>query len=120
MSQGPYHQRLYHIALRAAWERAQEEGIYRTGTLASDGFIHCSTREQVVRVANSVYTGLTGLLLLVINHEALLAPVKYEQPAPNVPERFPHIYGTLNLDAVERVLEFPPNADGTFTLPPEA
>jgi uncharacterized protein (DUF952 family) len=32
-------------------------------------------------------------------------------------ELFPHLYGTLNLDAVEDVLAFPADQDGSFALP---
>jgi hypothetical protein len=34
-------------------------------------------------------------------------------------ELFPHLYGALNLDAVKRVVAFPSNVDGSFSLPPE-
>jgi uncharacterized protein (DUF952 family) len=32
---------------------------------------------------------------------------------------FPHIYGDLNLDAVDKVLEFPCQENGGFNLPPD-
>lgn len=34
-------------------------------------------------------------------------------------EQFPHIYGSLNVDAVLKVLDFEPREDGLFELPKE-
>jgi uncharacterized protein (DUF952 family) len=31
---------------------------------------------------------------------------------------FPHVYGTINLDAVTRVLDFEPDHAGRWSLPP--
>jgi uncharacterized protein (DUF952 family) len=42
--------------------------------------------------------------------------VRDESPAGG-DERFPHIYGPLNLDAVTQVLPFEPSDDGLFSLP---
>ena len=108
---------IFHITQRAAWERAQEEGSYRTGSLKSEGFIHCSTQGQVLPVANLLYKGVNDLVLLVIDENKLGAEVKYERPAPHIKNEFPHLYGELNLDAVLRVVDFPPQEDGTFKLP---
>lgn len=118
---------ILHITRPADWHAAQQSGSYRGDTLDSQGFIHCSTAEQVVRVANVVFYGQTDLLLLVIDTEKVTAEVKFEppidphtgQPEPGKTDLFPHIYGALNLDAVVKVVAFPPDADGTFTLPPE-
>jgi uncharacterized protein (DUF952 family) len=62
------------------------------------------------------------LLLALVDTEQLHAELKYEPPYEGEQEvesgeLFPHLYGTLNLDAVIRVLEFEPQADGTFRLP---
>lgn len=116
---------ILHIAHQQDWEAALESGAYQGPTLAKEGFIHCSTDSQALRVANNFYRGQTDLVLLVIDTDKLVAALKYEapinpqtgQPEPEIQELFPHIYGAINLDAVPKVIPFLPNADGTFTLP---
>lgn len=110
--------RIYHITTRDQWQAARAAGEYRAESLDAQGFIHASTRGQVVDTANLVFRGLGGLVLLCIDESRISAPVKYEAPdGPGHREGaglFPHIYGPLNLDAVTRVLEFPCGEDGTF------
>ncbi len=108
-----------HITPHEAWEAGLAAGVYRDASLDAQGFIHCSTPEQVVPVANAIFRGQAGLALLCIAPEKLAAPLVYE-PSPEDPtcgQRFPHLYGPLNLDAVIAVLDFPPNPDGSFRLP---
>jgi uncharacterized protein (DUF952 family) len=113
---------ILHITTRADWETAKRNGVYEAPSLASEGFIHCSTLDQVIATANAFYRGAHDLVLLVIDESATTAQVKYEPAAdpgrtgPNA--RFPHLYGPLNLDAVVRIDNFPPNPDGTFSLDP--
>lgn len=112
---------ILHITTRAAWEDAQAARVYRPASLTGEGFIHFSTLAQVTRVADAFYRGQPGLLLLVVDPARLRAPLRYEPPAedPGSAERFPHLYGPLNVDAVVRVVPFAPNADGSFSLPAE-
>jgi uncharacterized protein (DUF952 family) len=109
--------RLLHITTRAAWEHAQSAGSYAPPSLESEGFIHLSEPHQVVSVADARYAGAADLVLLSIDRARLGAPVKYEIGDPGSEERFPHLYGALNLDAVVAVLDFPETATG-FELPP--
>lgn len=104
-----------HICQREAWKRALTRGAYETDTLHKDGFIHLSYPRQVVSVANYLYRGRRDLLLLCVDSDKVQAEIKEERLGTTEP--FPHLYGPLNLEAVVRVLEFPPNQDGTFTLP---
>jgi len=103
--------------------QARAAGEYRAPSLDSQRFIHLSGQDQVIRVADAIYRGQIGLVLLEIDPARLIAPVRYEPPDPSIPaehykgELFPHLYGPLNLDAVITVRNFPPRADGTFTLP---
>ena len=108
---------ILHITSRRQWEAAQAAGVYRADTLDTEGFMHASHREQVVRVANALFRGQRGLVLLCID-PARVRPEIHEEPGgPASQERFPHVYGPLNLDAVVDTLPFEPGPDGTFELP---
>lgn len=111
--------RIYHIVPSDVWEEALEDGVYRADTLDAEGFIHLSKREQVVTVANMRFNGHNGLLLLEVDPTRVEAELKYEVPYedPTSAERFPHLFGPLNLDAVIAAHPFEPGADGSFELP---
>jgi len=107
---------ILHITTRKQWEDARLLGIYKDSSLADEGFIHCSTQAQILRSANEYYQGQSNLLLLCISASKVKAPILFEDSYQKG-ESFPHIYGSLNLDAVVREIDFPTNADGTFSLP---
>ena len=115
---------ILHLASNDAWLAAVEQGLYRTDSLSTEGFVHCSKPSQIVSVANTFYRGQQGLVLLVIDPSKLEPALKWEPPAEPEPnaragDTFPHIYGPLNLDAVIGVIPFEPGADGRFSSPPE-
>lgn len=115
---------IYHITSRQAWLEAQRTGDYRAESLKSEGFIHCSTRTQVLPVAETFYREQSGLLLLVIDPSLLSSEVHWEPPSggappPGVPDGdlFPHVYSPINLDAVVKVYDLESDPDGNFILP---
>jgi uncharacterized protein (DUF952 family) len=105
---------LSHITRREDWLKALEQGSYRADSLDSQGFIHCSTPTQVAATANCYYSGQHGLVLLGIDSNLLEAEVRWENLEGGT-ELFPHIYGPLNLEAVEKVVEFEPDPTGQFS-----
>ena len=98
------------------WESAQKKGSYDFDALKTEGFIHCSLKDQVVKVANSRFRGRQDLILLQIDEAKITADVIYEN-LEGGHEKFPHIYGPLNLDAVLKVFPFDPNESGEFSHP---
>jgi len=112
---------IFHIAVLEEWEVAIRDGVYTPPSIAAEGFIHCSTCEQIIATANSFYRGRQDLMLLVIDEGKVSAPLRYEAPVAaddvRAVSRFPHIYGALNLDAVIRAEAFPCGSDGSFELP---
>jgi uncharacterized protein (DUF952 family) len=109
---------IFHITQKTVWENAIFEGQYISDTLESQCFIHCSTQEQLFSIANFIFRGKTGLVLIVIDESLVQAEIRYENLEGGT-DLFPHIYGHLNLDAIIRVIDFSPGKDSTFELPEE-
>jgi uncharacterized protein (DUF952 family) len=108
--------RIYHLALRDEWRAAVESAEhYRRSTLGKsledEGFIHCSFATQVQTIADRVYRGRRDVVLLAIDPVRLQADVRIEN-LDGGDELFPHIYGPLPVDAVDRAHHVPLDADG--------
>ena len=112
---------ILHIVARSDWDSALARGIYAPPSLGAEGFIHCSTRAQILSTANRFYRGRTGIVILCIDESRLAAAPQYESSDSALGEAsahlFPHLYAPLNLDAVVQVIDFPCGADGTFEMP---
>lgn len=109
---------ILHITPRKDWEKGKATGVYRADSLKTEGFIHCSTPAQVVKTANKFFKNQTDLLLLFIDSDKVESEIIYDFVAVEN-QAFPHIYGNLNTDAVFKVIEFEPNENGLFEIPPE-
>jgi uncharacterized protein (DUF952 family) len=108
---------IFHIVRRNEWHAAQRRGSYAPDSIRNEGFVHCSSIEQVVETANLFYRSQRDLILLCIVSAKLAAPLRWEAGAGRTPGLFPHIYGPLNLAAVSLIVDFPCDEGGSFTLP---
>jgi len=108
--------KLLHILSKEEAESAKRTGVYTPASLVTEGFIHCSYEHQVCRVANFLYKGQTGLVLLELDPTKLEA-ILVDEDLYGSGETFPHLYGALIWDAVVAKHNFPHLADGTFVLP---
>ena len=102
------------------WARAQaDEAGYCVSTIGRSlddvGFIHCSFAHQVRGVADAFYRGRSDVVLLTIDRGRVHAEIREEAP-PGGTDRFPHIYGPLNLDAVAAVEPIAARVDGSLAL----
>jgi uncharacterized protein (DUF952 family) len=93
---------IYHVTTKKNWDEAVTAGFYEAPSLHTEGFIHNSTTAQVQGVLERYYAGQTNLVLLHIEETKLTAELKYEL-APSVNDMFPHIFGIINMDAIEKV-----------------
>src|SRR5512147_2377460 len=104
---------VFHIASASDW--AAGDVLYRPVCLLREGFVHCSTAEQVMLVANSKYVGRSDLLVLAVDPDLLYAELRYE--GQNEEERYPHIYGPIERAAVIAAEQLRVADDGSFVRP---
>lgn len=107
---------LFYILSRNDWDKARKTGVHNPETLRSVGYLHASLAHQVLPVANSVFRGRGGLVLLELDPSKLKSEVKNEDLRRSG-SPYPHIYGPINADAVVAVHRFEPGRNGTFVWP---
>ena len=92
---------IYHVVAADEWEKQESLPAYSAAGLASEGFIHLSTKEQVSGVLDRYYKNVKNLLLLHVDTNKLTHELRYEQATNN--ELFPHVYGPINKDAIVKI-----------------
>ena len=90
---------IFHITCQSTWQEAKHHTFYEGDTMSVDGFIHCCLLEQIEDVLLNWFKGKHDVVILEIDPEILLSPVKYENLEAGS-EMFPHVYGPINVDAV--------------------
>lgn len=95
---------IYHITTQSDWKEAKQKGFYEHPSLKEEGFIHCSEDHQVAGVLERYFKGKTDLVKLVIDTDKLKSRYVHEW-SPSTLDTYPHIYGTINTDAVVDVVE---------------
>jgi uncharacterized protein (DUF952 family) len=106
---------IYHITSINYYQSIQSCGSYIPETFLQDGFIHCSTKDQVIRVANTFFPNHKGLLLLEIDESKLREKIVYEN-LDGGDELFPHIYGNIPSASISQVAKIVWSGIG-FTFP---
>ena len=101
----PMRARIFHICLPASWQSQLGDPEYSDPSLESEGFIHCSTKEQLDGTLARYFRDIPELLILEILPSAVAENLRFE-PAPHSQERYPHIYGTIPKGAILHLHRF--------------
>ena len=109
---------ILHIATAPEWAAARATGEYRTSSLGSEGFIHCSLPTQVTHDADWFYRDVPDLVLLCVDPGRLTSELLWEASSDAFAGEFPHVYGPIPIAAVRAVVPWPRGDDG-FELPVE-
>ncbi len=107
---------IYKILSRAALAEAKAKGRFEgSAEDARDGFIHLSSADQLEATLAKHYAGQKDLVLVAVDSESLGERLQWEPSRGGA--LFPHLYGPLDLAAVNSIEELPLGQDGRHRLP---
>jgi uncharacterized protein (DUF952 family) len=105
---------VYKIVPASLWRESEAIGVFGGSPVdIRDGFIHFSTAGQVCETAARHFTAQSDLLLVAVSIDGL--DVRWEPSRGG--DLFPHLFGTLPLEAVRWVRPLPLDADGRHVFP---
>jgi uncharacterized protein (DUF952 family) len=102
----------HHLVPAEVWAAADPGTPYAAGSLASEGFIHCTDGVAALGVTFDRYYAddPRPFLALTVDLDALDVPWRYD--VPDSP--YPHIYGTVARPAIVTVERVARDPDGRF------
>ncbi|MEO1135011.1 MAG: DUF952 domain-containing protein [Pseudomonadota bacterium] len=100
--QTPAH--VYRLVTQTEWRESEKSGVVPLREIdRRDGYIHLSTRSQVLETARLHFAGADDLLALKIARAPFGDAIKFEL-APKRGEAFPHLYGVLRRNHVSAAI----------------
>lgn len=107
--------RVYKLLTRAEWAAAEARGVFEGSAIdLADGFIHFSTAAQAPETGRRYFSGMTDLVIVGFEDEALGAGLKWEPSRGG--DLFPHLYGPLPTRLAIEVREVALDAGGAPLL----
>jgi uncharacterized protein (DUF952 family) len=89
---------IFHLLTPQDWASARSAGAVIPPSLATEGFVHCSTRDQVEGTIARHLQGIDELVLLELDDASLGDGLRWEESRPG--ERYPHLYRPISVDEV--------------------
>lgn len=108
---------IFKIVRSSDWFATERDGRFEGSAQdAQDGYIHFSTATQLAETLARHYAAMDDLLLLAVD-EAELGPSLRWEVSQSRGERFPHLYGALNVTAVKWKHQLARDAQGRHIIP---
>ena len=101
---------IFHITTEKEWEDCVDDNYY-PDDFSSEGFIHFSTRRQLVNTANRIFSKRDLLFVLEVKQEGL--ELVFENLGGGV-ELYPHLYSGLPTGNVNNQFFMEKNKEGNF------
>jgi release factor glutamine methyltransferase len=104
--------RIVHLCTPQEWTEHDKLANFRDQSLSQNGFIHCSQPEQIIEVVNRYYQNYPEMTVLWIDPEMLGSEIRWEKSENAY---YPHVYGPINMDAIEATTPLRPGQDGKYS-----
>ena len=105
-----YFEPIFHITTKKEWEDCVDDNYY-PDDFSGEGFIHFSTRRQLVNTANRIFSKRDLLFVLEVKQEGL--ELVFENLGGGV-ELYPHLYSGLPTVNVNNQFFMKKNKEGNF------
>jgi uncharacterized protein (DUF952 family) len=107
---------VYKIVRRPEWQAAEKSGSFSgSADDVHDGFIHLSSAAQLRATFTKHFAGQDDLLLVAIDPGRLGGALKWEVSRGG--EKFPHLYGALDVRLAQSVAPIAHGPDGQPGFP---
>ena len=103
---------VYHLARLQDWETALNSGVYAPPSLKTEGFIHASSKEELIPSAVLHFPQESSLVILAISEKKVRQILKWEEGREG--KLFPHIYGNIALERIENTYLLVRNGEGKW------
>ncbi len=98
---------IYHIASPEDAAVLRAASMLAPPSLAAEGFVHCSTAEQVVATTARYFPPDAELVLIELDPAAVGAEISWPEVYPG--QRFPHLHGPMPATAVVAIHPWGPD-----------
>jgi len=105
----------YHIVPAEVWSAAADAPAYEPPSLAAEGFVHCTDGVAEMCATGDRYYAADPRPYVILSID-LDRVGEWRIDEPGRP--YPHVYGSINLESVTAMLDFPPDQDGIFRNAP--
>jgi len=106
---------VYHLARAQEWRTRGDHEYRGSARDRRDGFLHFSTRDQIVESAARHRAGEHDLILICASTAGLGDALRWEPSRGGA--LFPHLYGVLPLRAVASASPLPVDDEGNHVFP---
>ncbi len=105
---------IYHAATPEEWDDAAPH--HTPGDFAADGFVHCSSADQLEASVNRFLGHRDSVVVLWLDPEDLGDDLRWEPGSLGEPQLFPHLHAPIAREQVRRADVWSRSADGSYRV----